>query len=192
MFKKYFKYDTKTLDYRPVNFTSGFSVVISTIILVFICGTFYGKHKKIESLTDYEKEMLVINVKANNEFSQSELVDLLKKLNVKFPHIVLAQSKIETGNFRSKIFRENHNLFGMKEAQRRITTAEGTNRNHAYYNHWRESVYDYAFYQCRYLSGIKSEADYFQYLGASYAEDTQYVSKLKNMVDKESLRKLFD
>ena len=82
MFKKYFKYDTKTLDYRPVNFTSGFSVVISTIILVFICGTFYGKHKKIESLTDYEKEMLVINVKANNEFSQSELVDLLKKLNV--------------------------------------------------------------------------------------------------------------
>jgi hypothetical protein len=42
------------------------------------------------------------------------------------------------------------------------------------------------------LSGIKSEADYFQYLGASYAEDTQYVSKLKNMVDKESLRKLFD
>ena len=81
MFKKYFKYDTKTLDYRPVNFTSGFSVVISTIILVFICGTFYGKHKKIESLTDYEKEMLVINVTENDGFSESEFVDVLKFLN---------------------------------------------------------------------------------------------------------------
>jgi uncharacterized FlgJ-related protein len=191
MFKKYFKYDTKTLDYRPVNFTSGFSVVISTIILVFICGTFYGKHKKIESLTDYEKEMLVINVKANNEFSQSELVDLLKKLNVKFPHIVLAQSKIETGNFRSKIFRENHNLFGMKEAVSRITTAEGTQFNHAYYLNWRESVYDYAFYQNRYLTNVRTESEYYAMLSASYAEASNYVEILKSTVEKQNLKSLF-
>jgi len=145
MFKKYFKYDTNTLDYRPVNFASGFSVIISTIILVFICGTFYGKHKKIESLTDYEKE----------------------------------------------IFRENHNLFGMKEAVSRITTAEGTQYNHAYYVNWRESVYDYAFYQNRYLTNVRTEAEYYAMLNASYAEASNYVEVLKKTIEKENLKSLF-
>jgi flagellum-specific peptidoglycan hydrolase FlgJ len=115
----------------------------------------------------------------------------LKDLNVKFPYIVMAQSIQETGHWKSGIFLENHNLFGMKEAQRRITTAEGTNRNHAYYNHWRESVYDYAFYQCRYLNGIHTESDYFTYLGASYAEDSSYVERLKKVIEKEGLKELF-
>jgi hypothetical protein len=190
MFKKYFKYDTKTLDYRPVNFTSGFSVVISTIILVFICGTFYGKHKKIESLTDYEKEMLVINVTENDGFSESEFVNVLKMHEIRFPHIVLAQAKLETGNFKSPIFIENHNLFGMKEALSRYTTSEGTESNHAYYRTWRESVYDYGIYQDKYLKNVKSDDEYYAML-KSYAEASDYVEKLKNMVEKENLKSLF-
>ena len=116
---------------------------------------------------------------------------MLISLNIKFPHIVLAQAKLESGNYSSKIFKENHNLFGMKEARVRIHTSKGTQFNHAYYSHWKESVYDYAFYQCRYLSGIRSESEYFSYLGASYAEDTEYVSKLKRMIEKEELKSKF-
>jgi len=116
---------------------------------------------------------------------------MLTDLNVDYPHIVMAQSILETGHFKSDIFLENHNLFGMKQARRRITTAEGTNRNHAYYNHWRESVYDYAFYQCRYLSKLDSEEDYFEYLGASYAEAKNYVKMLKQVIKKNDLEKLF-
>jgi uncharacterized FlgJ-related protein len=99
---------------------------------------------------------------------------------------------IETGHWKSDIFLENNNLFGMKEARSRITTAIGTNKNHAEYNTWRESVYDYAFYQNRYLNNIRSENDYYQYLGASYAEDPTYVSKIKIMVDKYKLKQLFN
>ena len=136
--------------------------------------------------------LIVIINDSSIEFSRQALINRIEDLNLEFPHIVLAQAKIETGNFRSKIFRENHNLFGMKEAQRRITTAEGTNRNHAFYNHWRESVYDYAFYQCRYLSKLDSEEDYFEYLGASYAEATNYVKMLKQVIKKNDLEKLFN
>ena len=79
----------------------------------------------------------------------------------------------------------------MKEAKQRVTTAEGTQNNHAYYNHWRESVYDYAFYQSRYLGGIRTEAEYFDYLGASYAENTQYIKVLKETIERYNLKELF-
>ena len=182
-------YDKKNLIHRKLNFLKAAGYLAAGIGIISVASYYMGINSSLDNMTEYER---VIMIKKHDEFSQDKLVEMLKDLNVKFPHIVLAQAKTESGHFKSGIFFENNNLFGMKEAQRRITTAEGTNRNHAYYNHWRESVYDYAFYQCRYLSGIKSETEYFEYLGASYAEDTQYVSKLKNMVDKESLRELFD
>ena len=80
----------------------------------------------------------------------------------------------------------------MKEARSRITTAMGTNKDHAHYNSWRESIYDYAFYQCRYLSKIESEDGYFQYLGASYAEDSMYVEKIKQIIEREKLKEKFN
>jgi hypothetical protein len=45
----------------------------------------------------------------------------------------------------------------MKQARIRVNTAKGTNLNHAYYDTWMESLYDYAFYQCRYMSNIKQK-----------------------------------
>ena len=98
---------------------------------------------------------------------------------------------VETGYWGSKIFKENHNLFGMKQANVRINTAVGTQNNHAYYETWMESIYDYAFYQCRYLGGIRTEAEYYAYLGKSYAEDKDYVKVLKSVVEKENLKDLF-
>ena len=80
----------------------------------------------------------------------------------------------------------------MREAKSRITTSTGTNLNHAQYNSWRESVYDYAFYQSRYLGNIKTESEYYQYLAASYAEDPGYVKKIKQIVEGRDLKKLFN
>jgi len=106
--------------------------------------------------TPFEKELVILNPEEQS-FSQEELVVMLKELNVKYPHIVLAQSILETGHYSSTIFKTNHNLFGMKEARRRVKTAKGTQLNHAYYDNWKESVYDYAFYQCRYLGRVNNE-----------------------------------
>ena len=54
-----------------------------------------------------------------------------------------------------------------------------------------ESIYDYAFYQCRYLGGLRTEAEYYAYLGANYAEDPDYVNVVKGVVKKERLKELF-
>jgi hypothetical protein len=190
--KNIFKIDPITLEPQPFNVVKKLLVtatVMSTITssIFLYSGYKLGKNALI-SLSEEEK--LVI-IQEHNQFSEDRLIEKLKELNVKFPYIVFAQSKLETGNFTSKIFRENSNCFGMREAKQRITTAQGTENNHAYYASWGESVYDYAFYQCRYLSGINTEEQYFQYLSQSYAENPNYVSILKDMIIKENLKSKF-
>lgn len=167
--------------------------IISASATLLMIGSFLlGRFAKFTSLDEYEKELLIISLEEDrNSFSREKLVEELKRLNVKYPHIVLAQAIVESGNFKSRIFKENNNLFGMKEAAVRINTASGTQHGHAYYNNWLESIYDYAFYQSRYLGTIKSEQQYFSYLSNSYAEADHYVNTLKTVIEKENLKSLF-
>lgn len=185
-------YCKKQLQFTNVTRKFIIGLLLFSNLLVF--GTYLLTHNSdrvsvIKTITP-EERLIVIN---QNEptFSEDTLVSMLKELNVKFPHIVLAQSIVETGHWTSRIFKENHNLFGMKEAYVRVHTAKGTQHNHAYYENWTESVYDYAFYQCRYLGGIKTETEYFQYLSKSYAEATTYVQSLKKVIENEQLREKF-
>ena len=166
------------------------SIIVVTILI--LSSFISGRYLKFQSLETFEKELIVLNVQAEkNKFTKEKFVEELKRLNIKHPHIVMAQSMVETGYWGSKIFKENHNLFGMKQANVRINTAIGTQNNHAYYETWMESIYDYAFYQCRYLGGIRTEAEYYAYLSKSYAEDKDYVKVLKSVVEKENLKDLF-
>ena len=117
------------------------------------------------------------------EFSEENLKLFMEQINMKFIHIVMAQALIESGYFTSKIFMENHNMFGMKQARQRQTVAIGTNRNHAKYLNWQDCVIDYALYQARYLSKVKSDEDYYTYLKGSYAGDPNYVTKVKKLAE---------
>lgn len=186
-------YDRDRLIHYPLSKLKIIMVSLTILSMVsfssILIGKYIEKDRVIKGLTEYER--LVI-VQQADPFGKEQLAAMLTELNVKFPHIVMAQSIIETGHWKSKVFLENNNLFGMKEALRRVSTSKGTQLNHAYYNHWRESVYDYAFYQCRYLSNINTEAEYYQYLGGSYAEAGNYVEVIKKTVESEGLKELFN
>jgi len=124
-------------------------------------------------------------------FSQESLVEELKRLNVRYPHIILAQSILETGHFSSRIFIENNNLFGMKEAKARSTTALGTQLGHAYYDDWKQSVMDYALFQNAYMNKIRKEKQYLKYLDKNYAEASNYDATLLQIIERENLKELF-
>jgi flagellum-specific peptidoglycan hydrolase FlgJ len=113
---------------------------------------------------------------------EQHIVKAIKSSSLDDPQSVLAQAVLETNEFKSNIFKENNNLFGMKEATKRPTTNSGVENGHAYYNSWRESVQDYAMFAAAYLNDIKTEEEYFQYLRANYAEDSMYVEKLKKII----------
>ena len=126
----------------------------------------------------------VILPPVEERFSQEKFIDFLLRSNIKHYKIVFAQAVIETGWFKSKSFKTANNLFGMKLATRRATTAVGEYLGHAKYNNWKESVLDYALYQSTYLSKFKSEEAYFAYLKSNYAEDPDYVAKIKSIIRK--------
>jgi uncharacterized FlgJ-related protein len=187
---KIFVYNKVDLSQKKINkYFLSFLVVLFASLFSF-SGYTYGRLKKLTNLSHLEKELLIVDLQ-RDDFTEQKLADLLKKLKIQHPEVVLAQARLETGGYKSRIFRENHNLFGMKEAVRRINTAQGTQYNHAYYEHWRESVYDYAFYQCRYMGRVGSREEYFNLLSQSYAEDPMYVTKLKNEIIKRNLSKYF-
>jgi len=140
-------------------------------------------------ITDTEK---VLIIEDQNEFNEEKLIEEINNLNFKFPHIVLAQSILETGHYGSKIFKENHNLFGMKEARIRLNLAKGTQHGHAYYDNWKESVTDYALWYSTYAYKCKTEKQLYKLLDKQYAEADAYVSSLQHIIKINNLKEKFE
>ena len=197
-----YKYSDEKLTFEKVNLKKVAYVVAgvaAAITLALTLTSRYSHQSGFEAGAEYalehmpvEEKMMVITQAHDSSFSQAKLVQMLKDLNVRFPHIVMAQAIIESGHFQSNIFRTNHNLFGMKQARMRCTTAKGTNLAHAYYDNWKESVYDYAFFQSRYLHDLKTEAQYLEYLDRNYAEAKNYDAAIKRVIENEGLLEMFD
>lgn len=110
--------------------------------------------------------------------------DFLDKHEIKFSHIVLAQAKLESNNFTSKLFLENNNCFGMKVPASRYTfaTNDADFANYAKFETLESCVQDYKSWQKSNAYNIYSEDAYFQLLSNIYAEDTDYVNKLKKLI----------
>jgi hypothetical protein len=126
------------------------------------------------------KNGVVLNNHQFNLFSKENLARLIYTLKIAHPDIVMAQAIIESGNFKSNIFKENNNLFGMKMPEYRKTTAIGTNRGHAVYRNWRESVIDYALWQGK-RARHSTTNQYLRRL-RSYATDPNYITKIKKRI----------
>lgn len=180
-----FKYDKESLNYKKI---TGRTILIclSSIIVISLCVSLLilRNINEVKFISEETKAIILREANKENEFSRERFRAYILELNIKYPHIVMAQAELETGGFTSKIFRENNNLFGMKVATKRPTTNKGEEHGHAYYENWKESVVDYAFYSAQYLSNIKTESQYFEYLSQSYAEDPNYVNKLKKIISK--------
>ena len=100
--------------------------------------------------------------------TDQQVYDELKKYNVKYPQIVLAQTKLETGDYTSTLCKKHGNLFGLKRKG-----------GYAKFNNWKESVKAYRdWVQYKYKGG-----DYYVFLKKiGYASDPKYIIKVKEMV----------
>lgn len=115
-------------------------------------------------------------------FSPEALQNCIDSLGLKFPEIVMAQARLETGHFKSFIFRENNNLFGMRYPRKRPSANIGKKHGYSLYKDWKQSVLDYSLYQSTYLSHIKTQEEYLSYLKKHYAQDPKYLDKVKSLI----------
>ena len=185
---KLYKYNKTKLQYEPANIPLNFLKTILAICTLFLfLGLAIPTQK--EYITNTETVLIVDDL---NEFSEEKLIEEINKLNFKFPHIVLAQAILETGHYKSKIFKENNNLFGMKEARVRLNLAKGTQYGHAYYDDWQESVTDYALWYSTFAYRCKSEKQLYKLLDKQYAEADAYVSSLQHVIKINNLKEKFE
>lgn len=103
-------------------------------------------------------------------FAQTK-ADVLKELHrQKVPHanIVLAQARLESGNFKSDFYRQTNNLFGLKKGKKYAT-----------YKTWRDSIKDYKErISARYQGGC-----YYAFLeNIKYATNPNYIKLLQEVV----------
>lgn len=149
---------------------------VYNILMLFLIGGLYGLYyidyqeehrepEKVDVLRLEQPEFLL------SEKPDDDLMAVLEYYNVKHKNIVYAQAILETSHFRSKVCREYNNLFGLYNSR---------SKDYYKFNHWSESVVAYLNYiQYRY----KPPNDYYKFLEEiGYAEDPQYITKLKNIV----------
>ena len=182
-----YRFDSETLQYIKVKWPRWLLISSVVMVTLSLVTTFsISLNEKI-----IEQKIIVI-VNKQNKFDGVKLTDKIKSMNFQFPEIIYAQALLETDSFRSNIFKENNNLFGMKRATIRVNVASGVQYDHAVYSNWMDSLFDYALYYATYLSQIKTEDDYFSYLSQFYAEDKRYVDKLKLIIKRYDLKKKFN
>ena len=154
--------------------------IIFSIAIAILGISFAGHCKKDKEYKPSEIKIDSLEYRPHfySKSPQDGLMEALIHYDVKYPHIVYAQAIIETGNFKSSLCLNQNNLFGLYNSSR--------GRYHRF-DHWAESVIAYKdFIQYRY----KPPEDYYKFLQRiGYAEDPNYISKLKKVVKKNDTRR---
>ena len=167
----------------------------ATIILLGILAYSgaYLEKKMINAMVEFPEEEVVVerdcidlviyvHEVGKQEINAERVLTLLDILNMEHPHIVFAQMRLESGNFKSDLAKNNDNFFGMRHPRVRITMSRGSLNGFASYDSWSYSVLDYAIWQRMYASGL-TEEEYLEMLSKKYAEDKAYVRKVKSIAD---------
>lgn len=127
--------------------------------------------KDSAKVTSKDKNVKVAQVKPVAKpkvLNETNLRTELIKNNIPHANIVLAQAKLETGNFKSDLVRTHQNIFGLKKGNR-----------YRRYSHWTECVEDYK--KC--ISNRYSGGSYYAFLNRiGYASHPNYTGLLKEMV----------
>ena len=153
-------------------------IFLMTIGLLGIISGCYEKPSTEEKTDDIELYHHEDNL---SQTMYDSVLNFNYQIRVQHPLVVTAQAILETGNFASKVFKENNNLYGMTLAKSRPTLAIGVKNGYAVYRTWQESAIDYALWQSAFARNL-SEEDYYLILKRLYAEDKEYVNKVKNVL----------
>lgn len=113
---------------------------------------------------------LKFGTKPEQELSITNLYKVMEQYDISHKDVVIAQALLETGYFTSRVCLEENNLFGLRKP---------SSGDYYTFNSWEQSVKAYRDYvQYKYKGG-----DYYAFLQRiGYAEDKEYVSKLRSIV----------
>ena len=114
--------------------------------------------------------ILADSVKSYSSLVDSDVYREIVANNIYHPDIVLAQAKLETGNYKSKACTSYNNLFGLRKPD----------GSYYKFSSWQESVKAYKDWIQNKYTPSNNYYDFLDSIG--YAEDESYTDKLRDMV----------
>lgn len=124
--------------------------------------------QEVEVKYHYQK-IVVEKLVEDIPLTDSAIIEELVRLDCVLPNVALAQMKVETGHFSSKICKENKNIAGIKTSKSELVT--GMKNDHCVYATYRDCLKDYVRIQNRYLKNIDGK----------YAESKDYLKIIKSI-----------
>ena len=149
------------------------SIIISIFFLCYIAKEIEPMVKKSDNI-GIMADTITNKVKVDSSkvtLNDKSLLQEIQAKGIVHPKIVLAQAKLETGNYTSKVCMTHNNLFGLRKPD----------GSYYKFKHWKESVEAYRdFVQYKY----RPPNNYYQFLSdIGYAEDKAYIKKIKEIVN---------
>ena len=147
-------------------------LIILVISIVFGFATGYSLHHLIH-FNQKQEEMVLLPEHPFyllDEVNEEVLYNTLKHYDFPNPAIITAQAVLESGNFKSKLCKDNNNLFGLYNSR---------TMSYFKFDSWISCVFAYKQFI---LSKYNPEEDYYKFLDRiGYAEDSLYESKVKEL-----------
>lgn len=193
--------------YNSITITTIITVSFTIIILLSGCLIYqhmlYTKH-----VNNLSNELSVINdniqtdiiyretgeafIKNNIPFPNDSLINVyqyVKQLKAWYPEVIFAQLLLESNNGKSFLAKNYNNYFGMKKAKSRPSLQlPNTYNGYAIKLNWQHSIIDRILWDKYMFNNIKpSKTEYIKALSI-YAEDKDYVPKLKQVLQKYNLQ----
>ena len=168
--KKYFKLEDDLEIVAKKDYTRAFRIsLIINLIVISLLILAFNQPPMVETI--YKTKILkdTVVVPEDITLNDSSITEELYRRGCILPAVAVAQARLETGNYRSLVCRENKNLFGIKT--HKCKYVQGTKNNHAYYKTYKDNIRCYIHVQNMYLKKIDGR----------YAAAGQYVDILKGM-----------
>lgn len=147
-------------------------LIILMISIVFGFAIGYSLHHLIH-FNQKQEEMVLLPEHPFyllDEVNEEVLYNTLKHYDFPNPAIITAQAVLESGNFKSKLCKDNNNLFGLYNSR---------TMSYFKFDSWISCVFAYKQFI---LSKYNPEEDYYKFLDRiGYAEDSLYESKVKEL-----------
>lgn len=127
-------------------------IYISVTLNILLSVTLYTSLTKPTSIIHVMTRDTLIIDKSDVALNDSAILRELVKEGCVLPGVALAQFKIESSHYQSKVCKENKNLAGIK--YHKCKYVKGELNNHALYHSYRDNIKCYAHIQEKYLKNI--------------------------------------
>lgn len=164
--------------YFPIKYIKNTQIGTLVSLIGGVLIMFGGLYLSIPFMQMENKIAKEITIKQQG-YNPDSVFEYITAMRISNPKVVMAQAIEESGNFKSDVYKNANNMFGMKKPYVRISTIPYIDyKGYKKYKNWQECIIDYAFWQLQNTKSNLSDLEYIDMIAKKYAENPNYKKNL--------------